>query len=199
MRFWTAPSYFFNHGFNNVAAVFYERYPNSHAKHILSEDVLSREVYNDKIFTKKLIVKEGASFLKAMPSWISQKAAARIIPTIEESIFDRTKNTLITYTRNVAWRNIAKMDEKCSYVPEDATRTKLERSLAVDVNYGRFSGFIEKVMMVKFRGSIKKTLAGFNEKLDEKFPKPHSGNLTDRARQLKDNLVSNNSLKWDKA
>jgi hypothetical protein len=65
-------------------------------------------------FTRHL----GASFLKAIPSWISQKATARIIPTIEESIFDRAKNTLITYTRNVSWRNIAKMEEKCFYVPE---------------------------------------------------------------------------------
>lgn len=59
MRFWTAPSYFFNHGLNNVVTVFYERYPNSHARHILSEDVLSREIRGDKIITKKLIVKEG--------------------------------------------------------------------------------------------------------------------------------------------
>lgn len=71
--------------------------------------------------------------------------------------------------------------------------------MAVEVNYGRLSGFIEKLMMVKFRGSIKKTMAGFNEKLEEKFPKPHQGNLTERARQLKDNLVSKNAIKWDKA
>lgn len=60
----------------------------------------------------------GASFLKAVPSWISHKVKARIIPTIEESIFDRTKNTLVTYTRNVSWRNFTKMEEKCYYTLE---------------------------------------------------------------------------------
>ena len=59
MKFWTAPTYFFNHTFNNVAAIFYERYPNSHAKHIISEDVISREITRDYIVTRKLIVKQG--------------------------------------------------------------------------------------------------------------------------------------------
>ncbi|KAI6183685.1 PRELI/MSF1 domain-containing protein [Aphelenchoides bicaudatus] len=190
MRIWTGPSYFLNYSFNNVAAVFYEKFPNSYSKHILSEDVISREIQGDKIITRKLIVKEGASMAKDIPSWISQRLPSRIVPTIEESVFDRAKNTLVTYTRNVSWRNIAKMDEKCVFTPEGADKTKLERSVAVEVNYGRLSGLIEKVIMVRFRGAAKKIVAGLNEKLDEKFHKSHQGNLISSTR----NLIGGNFL-----
>lgn len=72
---------------------------------------------------------------------------------------------------------------------KNTNKTRLERSLAVEVKYGRFSGLIEKIMMVQFRGSVKRTVAGFNEKLEEKFSKSTHGKLGDRARHLKDNLV----------
>lgn len=63
MKWFDAPAYYFNYTFNEVAAVFYDRYPNSYAKHILSEDVISREVTKDQIVTRKLIVKQGTLLL----------------------------------------------------------------------------------------------------------------------------------------
>ena len=39
MRIWDSPLQIFNYGFNEVATVFYNRYPNSFALHIMSEDV----------------------------------------------------------------------------------------------------------------------------------------------------------------
>lgn len=59
MKLWEAPVFVFNYAFDNVCAIFYDRYPNSFAKHIISEDVISREITSDKIITKKLIVKKG--------------------------------------------------------------------------------------------------------------------------------------------
>ncbi|KAI6182431.1 PRELI domain-containing protein 1, mitochondrial [Aphelenchoides bicaudatus] len=174
MKFCTGAAYFFNYSFKNTATTFYDKYPNSYSKNILSEDVISLEVQRDKIITKKLIIKEAAHTLKDMPSWISKKLP-QIAPTVEESVFDRNKNTLVTYTRNVSWRNVAKMDEKCIFTPEGADKTKLERSVAVDVNYGRLSGLIEKVLMVRFRGAVTRIMAGLNERLNEKFCSPDQG------------------------
>lgn len=59
MRIYEVPEYIFDYAFHEVAAVFYTRYPNSFAKHIISEDVLSRVVTENQIITKKLIVKRG--------------------------------------------------------------------------------------------------------------------------------------------
>ena len=63
MRVWDAPQHIFNYAFDEVASIFYNRYPNSFAGHILSEDVLTREITKDRIISRKLIVKNGLSDL----------------------------------------------------------------------------------------------------------------------------------------
>lgn len=62
MKFWTSPIHIFDYTFNEVAAVFYDRYPNSFARHVTSEDVLERQITENTIFTKKLVVKKGMRF-----------------------------------------------------------------------------------------------------------------------------------------
>lgn len=59
MKTYEAPEYIFNNAFNQVVFVFYNRYPNSFAKHVISEDIISQEVNGYEIYTKKLIVKKG--------------------------------------------------------------------------------------------------------------------------------------------
>lgn len=130
MKVWEAPSFIFYYAFDNVCAVFYDRYPNSFAKHILSEDVISREITNDKIITRKLIVKKGfkffkffcllflgASFLKTVPKWLAKYVAMQFMPTLEESIYNRNSKSLITYTRNISWKKVLYMNEHCFYKP----------------------------------------------------------------------------------
>ncbi len=59
-RIWEAPLHLFNYTLSEVTSAFYDRYPNSRAGHVVSEDVLSRQVTHDRIVTRKLIVKKGA-------------------------------------------------------------------------------------------------------------------------------------------
>jgi hypothetical protein len=42
------PEYIFGYALTQVVSVFYNRYPNSFAKHVISEDVLSREITGKK-------------------------------------------------------------------------------------------------------------------------------------------------------
>uniref|UniRef100_A0A7E4W0M2 PRELI/MSF1 domain-containing protein n=1 Tax=Panagrellus redivivus TaxID=6233 RepID=A0A7E4W0M2_PANRE len=171
MKFWTAPIHIFDYTFNEVSAVFYDRYPNSFAKHVVSEDVLERKVTEDSIYTRKLVVKKGASFLKSVPSWMSRLTSIRTVPTLEESIYDRKTETLVTYTRNVSFVDLFAMDEKSVYkrVESTPTQTSLSRDVAVYVNYPRFGGLIERVLVMTFRKSVKKTLNGIQEKLEERI------------------------------
>ena len=37
------------------------------------------------------------------------------VPTLEESLYDRKTNTLVTYTRNVSFVDLFHMDEKSFY------------------------------------------------------------------------------------
>ena len=59
MKYWTSPLHYFDYSFDQVASVFYDRYPNSFAKHVIAEDVIERKVTENVIYTKKLIVKKG--------------------------------------------------------------------------------------------------------------------------------------------
>ncbi|VDM65774.1 unnamed protein product [Strongylus vulgaris] len=101
MRLWSAPAGLFPYSFDEVVSVFWDRYPNSFAKHIVSEDVLERTVTENTITTKKLIVKQGdiftyfssqfsfffslklslgSSFLKRVPRWLSRMTEIRTVP-----------------------------------------------------------------------------------------------------------------------
>ncbi|KAE9551074.1 hypothetical protein FO519_005711 [Halicephalobus sp. NKZ332] len=194
MKYWTSPLHHFDYSFNEVASVFYDRYPNSFAKHVISEDVIERKISENIIYTKKLIVKKGASFLKSVPKWMSTMTSIQIVPTVEESIYDRRNNTLVTYTRNVAHTNLFHMDEKNVYTPSGSSKTALSRNLFVSINYPRFSSLIERVLVISFRNTIKKTLSGIQEKLEERYGIPFeiahpsaSTSVTEKATLFTDN------------
>nr|CAD2172040.1 unnamed protein product [Meloidogyne enterolobii] len=88
MHLFEVPERIFDYTINQVVTIFYNRYPNSFSKHVISEDVISREIKGGKIITRKLIVKRGAGFLKSVPRWISRQTHVAFMPTLEESIFD---------------------------------------------------------------------------------------------------------------
>ncbi|KAM3718194.1 Sorting nexin-14 [Dirofilaria immitis] len=103
------------YAFEQVATVFWHRYPNTTAKHVISEDFIDVAVEGDQIKTKKLIMKQTGTFLKAVPKWMSRLTNARVVPTVEESIFDRRKRSLVTYTRNITMLSTCKIHERCVF------------------------------------------------------------------------------------
>ncbi|GMT16963.1 hypothetical protein PFISCL1PPCAC_8260, partial [Pristionchus fissidentatus] len=174
MKIWSSNFSIFPYSFDELVSTFWDRYPNSHATHIISEDVLEREITPDFIITKKLIVKQGNSIMKRIPSWLSSMTKIRQVPTLEESIYDRHTHTLTTYTRNVANGELFQMHERCIYrpvFPESRTipASRLLRSVAISVNSGKMSSVYENVMLLGFKKSITSTFKGFNEKLEERY------------------------------
>uniref|UniRef100_A0A0N4ZU52 PRELI/MSF1 domain-containing protein n=1 Tax=Parastrongyloides trichosuri TaxID=131310 RepID=A0A0N4ZU52_PARTI len=173
MKIWHSPLYTFKYNHDDVTKVFWNRYPNDFAKHIISEDVIERKVIGDQIITKKLIVKRGSSFLKMVPSWMTSLNSIKIMPVIEESIYDRKTKKLTTYTRNVAHREQFLVEERCVYTPtigQARTSTDLQRSVFVDVNYGRISSIVQKFILMGFKKSVKNTVLGFNQILAKLTP-----------------------------
>uniref|UniRef100_A0A0N5AGE3 PRELI/MSF1 domain-containing protein n=1 Tax=Syphacia muris TaxID=451379 RepID=A0A0N5AGE3_9BILA len=215
MRIWECPTQFIPYSFDEVVSVFWNRYPNSKANHVISEDVLERKIDGNKIITKKLVVKKGASFLKAAPKWVSKHAKVQIMPTIEESVFDRVTRRLTTYTRNVAWASIFRMHERCVYLPAEVINynettpspcTSVNRAVFVNVNYNAIDSLIERVLVLSFRNSVKKTVAGFMERLEEKYGAPvsgvafHSGGkISQKAAAIKGKLLHNSKLGFEKS
>ncbi|KAH7729824.1 PRELI/MSF1 protein [Aphelenchoides avenae] len=122
------------------------------------------------------------------------------MPTLEESVYDRRTKTMTTYTRNVSWSHLLQMQEKCTYRPtnDHTNRTELSRRLFVMVNYGHISGLAERVLMMTFRKSVKKTLAGVNEKLEEHYgpatakivPEPGQTSVAGHASKIRESIKS---------
>ncbi|CAJ0951473.1 unnamed protein product, partial [Mesorhabditis belari] len=176
MKEWSAPTSGFPYNFNEVCFAFFNRYPNSFAKHIHSEDVLERKITEDKIFTKKLIVKQGSSILKHVPRWLSRMTDIRIVPVIEESIYDKTTRTLTTYTRNVSHMELFHLHEKVHYRDSehlDGPLTEVNRAVSLAFNSGKMSSLYEKITLLGFKKSINNTMKGFTEVLELYFGSRH--------------------------
>ncbi|EFO20062.2 hypothetical protein LOAG_08426 [Loa loa] len=165
--------------FEQVATVFWHRYPNKTAKHVISEDFIEVAVDGDQIRTKKLILKQTGTFLKTVPRWMSRLTNVRVVPTIEESIFDRGRRTLVTYTRNITMLSICKIHERCIYKPNfknGMPETIVERGGLVSTSFGKLNSVIEHILMANFKKNMKKTVIVYTEKLTKRFGEPALAN-----------------------
>lgn len=72
------------------------------SSHVLSEDTISRELKNGKLYSTRLLTKTNR-----VPKWgeafISKNGSVKII---EESVVDPKKKVLTTYTRNLGFTKV---------------------------------------------------------------------------------------------
>ncbi|CAJ0585854.1 unnamed protein product, partial [Mesorhabditis spiculigera] len=188
MKEWWAPSTYLPYSINEFCAAFWDRYPNSFSKHIVSEDVLERRITDNTIFTKKLIVKQGSSILKRVPKWLSRMTEIRVVPVIEESLYDKRTQTLTTYTRNVAHLELFYLHERVVYKEKDhgdhGNATEIDRAVSLAFNSGKLSSIYEKVTLMGFKKSIANTTKGLTEVLEMRFgARPHSDKMSERIKQ----------------
>lgn len=67
----------------------------------MSEDVLHREVIENKLHSIRLFTKTNK-----LPKWGERFIHNNDVKIVEESILDPSKKTLITYTRNVGYTSV---------------------------------------------------------------------------------------------
>lgn len=72
-----------------------------YSTHVLSEDTVSREVKNGKLYTKRLLTKTNR-----VPKWGERFINKNIVKIVEESIVDPETKTLISYTRNLGYTKV---------------------------------------------------------------------------------------------
>uniref|UniRef100_A0A0N5BW78 PRELI/MSF1 domain-containing protein n=1 Tax=Strongyloides papillosus TaxID=174720 RepID=A0A0N5BW78_STREA len=188
MKIWHSPLQIFKYTFDDVASAVWNRYPNDYSTHIISEDILESRIEGNKIFIKKLIIKKGSKYLKMIPFGMSSLRSLKIVPCIEESIYDRDSKTLKTYTRNVSYNDKFMMEERCVYSPsvdEYKTSTDLKRSILTHVNYGKFSNLIQKVLLMQYKKRLKGTDSGLIQVLTER-----TNVSSERVNFFKDSLSS---------
>uniref|UniRef100_A0A8C2KHA8 PRELI domain containing 1b n=1 Tax=Cyprinus carpio TaxID=7962 RepID=A0A8C2KHA8_CYPCA len=100
---------------DQVLAAFWQRYPNPYSTHVLTEDVLFREVTSDNLLlSRRLLTKTNR-----LPRW-----AERIFPgkrsvyIIEDSVVDLGNRSLTTLTWNVNHAKLMRVVERCVFAGE---------------------------------------------------------------------------------
>ncbi|XP_072368146.1 PRELI domain-containing protein 1, mitochondrial-like isoform X2 [Scyliorhinus torazame] len=130
---------------DQVFSAFWQRYPNPYSKHVLTEDVIHREVTPDKVISRRLLTKTGI-----VPRW-----AERLFPThvahsafvLEDSVVDLKHKTLTTFTWNINHARLMVVREWCEYRihPENKNWTQIKREAWISSNLYGFSLAIQIV------------------------------------------------------
>uniref|UniRef100_A0A3B5RC49 PRELI domain containing 1b n=1 Tax=Xiphophorus maculatus TaxID=8083 RepID=A0A3B5RC49_XIPMA len=113
---------------HQVLAAFWQRYPNPYSTHVLTEDVLYREVTPaNLLLSRRLLTKTNR-----LPGWaehIFPTHMARAVYVLEDSIVDPEANTLVTKTWNLNHNTLMTVVERCMFEQDGSqpTWTKLKR------------------------------------------------------------------------
>jgi len=176
----------FNYSWEQVVQGFWNRYPNPHSSHVLTEDTVSREIRNGNLHSKRLLSKTNS-----LPKWGERFHNAKSVKIIEESIVDPKEKTLTTYTRNIAFTKVMSVVEKVVYksCDEYPGKTIAVRSAWVDSQVFGFSRAIRAFGVERFKKNCNKMVFGFNHVLSAMFPMHASVGHTDHSYMSKTSKI----------
>ncbi|XP_059830160.1 PRELI domain-containing protein 1, mitochondrial-like isoform X1 [Hypanus sabinus] len=147
---------------DQVASAFWQRYPNPYSKHVLTEDVIYREVTPDnKLLSRRLLTKTNR-----LPRWgemVFPTNLARSVFVVEDSIVDLQNRTFTTLTWNINHTRLMLVEEKCVYRPnpENPAFTQIQREAWVSSRVFGFSRAIQEFGLARFRRNQIKATEGF--------------------------------------
>jgi len=157
-----------NFAWDQVVVAFWARYPNPFTTHVLTEDVLRRELRPDgSLYTCRLLMKTNS-----IPKWGQSLMPASRVPIIEESIVDPNKKTLTTYCRNITHKSLMETTEKVVYTSrndENGTPfTHCHKMFWVSSQwYAPTGGWIERFGIQRWVKNVVKTRQGLEHVLGQ--------------------------------
>lgn len=161
----------FHFSWDQVAASFWQRYPNPHATHVLSEDTISRSLIDGKLYSYKLLRKTNKC-----PKWGEFIVPANIksVFVVEESIVDPIKKTFTTYTRNMGLSRIMNIDEKCVYSqsPENRGWTQVTREAWISSSMYGLGSTLQAFGYERFKKNANKAIHGLDYILHRMYVPP---------------------------
>ncbi|XP_043265714.1 PRELI domain-containing protein 1, mitochondrial [Colletes gigas] len=157
----------FQFSWNQVVQGFWQRYPNPHSLHVLSEDTVSREIKNGVLYTTRLLTKTNR-----LPKWGERFISKNIVKIVEESIMDPKTKTLTTYTRNLGYTKVMSIMEKVVYrvCDDNPNWTVAHRSAWIDSHVFGFSRAIQAFGLERLKKNYNLMYTGFNYVLAHMFP-----------------------------
>ncbi|XP_066595928.1 protein preli-like [Prorops nasuta] len=157
----------FQFSWSQVATAFWQRYPNPHSMHVLTEDTISRVIKDGKLYSKRLLTKTNR-----VPKLGERFMNTNTVKIIEESVVDPKEKKLTTYTRNLGFTKIMAVVEKVVYQEseENPGWTVVKRTAWIESQIFGFSKAIEAFGVDRFKKNCIKAASGFNYVLGNLFP-----------------------------
>lgn len=155
----------FDFTWKQVVQAYWNRYPNPSSTHVLTEDTICREVRDGKLYSRRLLSKTNP-----VPKWGKRFYNNTPVKIIEDSILDPNKKTLITFTRNIGFKKIMKVDEIVEYSEQKDGRTLAVRRAYITSQVFGFSRAIRAFGIERFKTNCSKAANGFTFVLCNMFP-----------------------------
>jgi hypothetical protein len=102
----------FRHNWSFVSPAVWRKYPNSKSPDVTNVDILSREVVDGKLHTRRLIA--SANPVPALFRRVFGRLPSETY-MLEESIVDPVRRTMEMRTRNITLKQILEVEEVCIY------------------------------------------------------------------------------------
>ncbi|XP_048855625.1 PRELI domain-containing protein 1, mitochondrial-like [Brienomyrus brachyistius] len=163
--------YFFNEmdiksAWDHVVCAFWQRYPNPFSAHVLTEDVVYREVTPDhRLLSRRLLTKTNR-----LPRWAERLFPAhlsRSVYVVEDSVLDPVSRTLTTFTWNLNHTTLMTVEERCMFQEnqERPAWTKLTREAWIFSGVYGFSRAIQEFGLARFKSNQAKAMKGLEHAL----------------------------------
>ena len=146
----------YNNTWEDVTSAFWRKYPNPHSKHVVNSDFIKFEVDQEKrvLKTRRLLVKANSMKL---PAWGRHFVPSQTAYIIEDNEVDLKNRTMTTFTRNITYSGIMKVEElvsyECSGSDPNVTVCKLQATVKSGVRF--WSHYLEKFGIERFKKSAK--------------------------------------------
>ncbi|KAK5865820.1 hypothetical protein PBY51_020060 [Eleginops maclovinus] len=146
---------------DHVVSAFWQRYPNPFSTHVLTEDVVYREVTADhRLLSRRLLMKTNR-----LPRWAERvfpSGMSRCVYIIEDSIVDPINRKLTTYTWNLNHTTLMSVEERCIFQDsvEQPSSTQMKREAWITSNVYGFSRPIQEFGLARFKSNQVKAMKG---------------------------------------
>ncbi|XP_043971699.1 PRELI domain-containing protein 1, mitochondrial-like [Gambusia affinis] len=146
---------------DHVVSAFWQRYPNPFSTHVLTEDVVYREVTTDRrLLSRRLLMKTNR-----LPRWAERffpAGMSRYVYILEDSILDPVNRSLTTYTWNLNHTTLLSVEERCVFLDsaEQPATTQLKREAWISSSIFGFSKPIQEFGLARFKSNQVKAMKG---------------------------------------
>ncbi|XP_068607111.1 PRELI domain-containing protein 1, mitochondrial-like [Brachionichthys hirsutus] len=176
---------------DHVVSAFWQKYPNPYSTHVLTEDVVYREVTADhRLLSRRLLTKTNR-----LPRWAERlfpSGMSRSVYIVEDSVVDPGNRSLTTYTWNLNHTTLMSVEERCIFQDsvEQPASTHLRREAWISSSIYGFSRPIQEFGLARFKSNQAKAMKGLEFALSNLQGKSPQRLLRDTVKDAAKSLAS---------